>query len=52
MDRAGIMYGEEMNACRVLVRKPEGNRLLGRLKSRWDDNVKIDLRDIEWGGMD
>jgi hypothetical protein len=35
------------NAYRVLVGKPEG-----RLRSRWEDNIKIDFRDIRWGGMD
>jgi hypothetical protein len=34
-----------------LMRKPEGRRPLGRLKRRWEDNAKMDLREIEWGGM-
>jgi hypothetical protein len=33
------------------VRKPERERPLGRPKPRWDDNIKMDLREIEWGGM-
>jgi hypothetical protein len=37
---------------RVLVRKPEGNRPLGRYRHMWEDNNEIDLRGIEWGGMD
>jgi hypothetical protein len=32
--------------------KPEGKRPLGRLRHIWVDNIKIDLRDIGWGGMD
>jgi hypothetical protein len=44
--------GEKRNAYRVLVRKPEGKRSLGRPRHRWVDNVKIDLRDIGWNGMD
>jgi hypothetical protein len=32
--------------------KSEGNRLLGRLRHRWEDNIKMDLRGIGWGGMD
>jgi hypothetical protein len=41
--------GEKENAGRVLVGKPEGRGPLGRLGRRWEDNVKMDLREIEWG---
>jgi hypothetical protein len=34
-----------------LVGKPE-ERPLGIHRSRWDDNIKMDLREIGWGGMD
>jgi hypothetical protein len=34
------------------VEKPEGKRPLGRPRRRWVDNIKIDLRELEWGGMD
>jgi hypothetical protein len=34
------------------VRKPEGKRPLGRLRRRWEDNIKMDLRETGWGGMD
>jgi hypothetical protein len=44
--------GEKRNACRVLVGKPEGKRLLGRPRRRWEYNIKMDLREIGWGGMD
>jgi hypothetical protein len=44
--------GEKRNACRILVGKPEGKRLLGRPRCRWLDNIKMDLRVIGWGGMD
>jgi hypothetical protein len=40
------------NACRILVGKAEGKRPLGRPGHRWVDNIKMDLRDIGWGGMD
>jgi hypothetical protein len=33
------------------MRKPEGNRPLGRPKCMWVDNIKVDLREIGWGGM-
>jgi hypothetical protein len=40
------------NAYRVLVRKQEGKRPLGRPTCRWEDNIKMNLRKIGWGGMD
>jgi hypothetical protein len=40
------------NACRILVGKPEGKGPLGRPRCRWVENIKMDLREIEWGGMD
>jgi hypothetical protein len=35
--------GERRGACRALVGKPEGRRPLGRPRSRWENNIKIDL---------
>jgi len=43
--------GERKGAYRVLVGKPEGKRLLGRPKSRWEDNIKMDLQEVGCGGM-
>jgi hypothetical protein len=40
------------SACRILVGKPEGKRPLGRPRRRWEDNIKMDLREIGWGGVD
>jgi hypothetical protein len=34
------------------VGKPEGKRPLGRPRRRWEHNIKMDLREICWGGMD
>jgi hypothetical protein len=34
------------------VGKPEGKRPLGRPRRRWVDNIKMDLREIGWNGMD
>jgi hypothetical protein len=33
------------------VGKPEGKRLLGRQRRRWVDNIKMDLRETGWGGI-
>jgi hypothetical protein len=44
--------GEKRNAYRILVGKPEGNRPLGRPRRRWECNIKMDLTEIGWGGMD
>jgi hypothetical protein len=40
------------NAYRILVGKPEGKRPLGRPRGRWVDNIKMDLREIGWHGVD
>jgi predicted metal-dependent hydrolase len=40
-------------AYRALVGKPEGRRPLGRPRRRWEDNIKMDLREVGWGnGLD
>jgi hypothetical protein len=43
---------ETKNAYRILVEKPEGKIPLGRPRRRWEDNIRMDLREIGWGGMD
>jgi hypothetical protein len=40
------------NAYRLLVGKPERKRPLGRPRCRWVDNIKMDLLEIGWGGVD
>jgi hypothetical protein len=40
------------NAYRILVGKPEGKRPLERPRRRWVYNIKMDLKEIEWDGMD
>ena len=42
--------GERGGVYRVLVGKPEGSRPLGRPRRRWDDNIKMDLQEVGWGG--
>jgi hypothetical protein len=51
---AGLVarMGEKRNVYRILVGKPEGKRPLERPRRRWVDNIKIDLRDIGWDGVD
>jgi hypothetical protein len=44
--------GENRNAYRILVGNPEGKRPLGRQRRRWVNNIKMDLREIGWVGMD
>jgi hypothetical protein len=38
--------GEKKNAYRILVGKPEGKRPLGKLGCRWEDNIKVALREV------
>jgi hypothetical protein len=44
--------GKRSGVYRVLVGKPEGIRLLGRPRHRWEDNIKMDLQEVGCGGMD
>jgi hypothetical protein len=44
--------GETRNAYRILVGEPERRRPLGRPRRRWVDNIKIDLIQIVWDGME
>jgi len=41
--------GKRRDVYRILVGKPEGKRPLGRPRSRWDDNIKMDLQKIVCG---
>jgi hypothetical protein len=43
---------EKRNAYRILVGKPEGKRSLTRPRRRWVDNIKMNLREIGWDGID
>jgi hypothetical protein len=48
MGRECTTHGEKINACRVFVGKPDGRRLLGRPRNRWEDNIK--MNEIGWCG--
>jgi hypothetical protein len=39
-------------ACKILVENPEGKRPLGRPRRRWEDNIRMDLREIAWEVVD
>jgi hypothetical protein len=42
--------GEERKVYKVLVGKSEGKRQLGRPRNKWEDGIRIDLKEIDWGG--
>jgi hypothetical protein len=44
--------GEGRNVYRVSVGNPKGKRPLGRPRRRWEDGVKMDLREIGWGSVE
>jgi hypothetical protein len=41
--------GEGRNVCRVLVGKSEGKRQLGRPRHRWEDGIRMNLKETGWG---
>ena len=43
--------GDRRGVYRVLVGKPEGKRQLERPGRRWDNNIKMDLQEVGFGGM-
>jgi hypothetical protein len=52
MDRECSTHGEKKNSCRIFMGKPEGKGLLARSRRKWEDNIEMDLREIEWNVMD
>jgi hypothetical protein len=44
--------GEDRNVYGILMGKPEGKRPLGRPRRRWEDGIRIDLREFGWGSVD
>jgi hypothetical protein len=47
-----MWHAWERNVYRVLVGKPEEKRQLGRPRRRWEDGIRMDLREIGWGSVD
>jgi hypothetical protein len=45
------LMGENKTAYRMLMRKPEGWRPLGRPRRRWLDNIRIGLVEVGWGDV-
>jgi hypothetical protein len=44
--------GDERNAYKLLVGKPEGKEPLGRPRRRWVDNIRMDLGEVGWCDVD
>jgi hypothetical protein len=44
--------GEERNVYRVLIGKPEGKRPLGRPRRKWEEEIRLDLKEIDSGSVD
>jgi hypothetical protein len=44
--------GEERKEYKVSIRKPKGKRPLRRQRHRWEDGIKMDLRDTGWEGVE
>ena len=52
MGRVCSTYGDERRGIyRVLLERPEGKKPIGRPRHRWEDNIKIDLKEVGCGGM-
>jgi hypothetical protein len=46
------MHGELRNACKILIWMCEGKRPLVRVRHRWKDNIKTNLKEIWWDDVD
>jgi hypothetical protein len=47
-----MWHAWERNVYKVLMRKPEGKRPLGIPGRRWEDGIRMDLKEIGWGSVD
>ena len=52
MKEACDTCGFRKGVYRVLVRRPEGKKLLGKLRRRWEENIEMDLQEVETGSND
>jgi hypothetical protein len=52
MGRSCSTNGDKRKACRILLGRPERKRPLGRPRRSWEDNIRMDFRDIGWGIID
>jgi hypothetical protein len=52
MDGACSTYGREERCMQGLVGKPAGERTHGKLRCRWEDNIKIELQEVGCGGLE
>jgi hypothetical protein len=48
----GAYITHRRNAYKVLIGKPWGERSFGRPRYRWEDNIKMDVKEIGWEGVD
>jgi hypothetical protein len=46
------MHGRDENGCKILIGYPEGKISFGRTRPRWERNIRLDLREIGWEGVD
>jgi hypothetical protein len=44
--------GERRKMYKILVGRPEGKRPLGRPRYRWENNIRLDVRDVGWKNVD
>jgi hypothetical protein len=44
--------GEKRNVCRIFVMEPEGKRSLERPRHGWENNIKMDIKEIGWEGVE
>jgi hypothetical protein len=51
-DGQSMWHAWGRSAYKILVRKPEVKRPLGRPRRTWENNIRMDLREIRWGGME
>jgi len=52
MTSACSTHGRDEKCIQCLIGKPEGDRPLGRLRCRWEDNIRMHLSEIGWEGVD